>query len=961
MAKSLLLPVLLLLVGQVFSQNMDSLAMAKRVDSLIQVSRGLTGKGEFEKALEVNRAAEKMALEKFGRESAMYGSVCFDRGRVLDLKGDLAMSEKWYLEAVSIRGKVLGTDHLECAKALHNLSIVYKNMGNYEKSEQLALQSKSIFEKRLGKVHPIYAASLLNLANHYLYTGNYEAAEPLYLEAKGIMEKAVGKDKPDYAKSLNNLAILYVNMGNHAQAEPLYLEAKSIWEKTLGKEDPEYAKALINLATLYRDRGNNEKSEEYYLEAKVILEKTIGKGSPDYAQILYNLAGLYHSMGKYGEAEPLYLDTKAILGKSLGIEHPNYAASLNSLASLYQAIGNYEKAEQICIEALTIQKKSFGVEHQDYILSISNLASLLLITGRYTQAAARYNEISVIQQNRLVKALHHLSEQELNIYTNLLLPENQDHVLSLAQSPAAQNPLTSCTAYSSALFHKGFLLNAAARINNPTLRDSATTETFYRLKSYHRRLAAEYAKPIAERKGVEELETKANDLEKELARTVAGYGEAMRQVKWQEVQAALKPGEAAIEFVHYRFWDKKPTDSLMYAALVLMPEGQPKFVPLFEEKQLNTLLHRGGAASPEFFFKNLYEFSGTGKDLNRLIWQPIANIFSAGGGQPKVVYFSPSGLLHRLNLAALPVSESERLGDRFKLIELGSTRQIVVNAPNRYDGASAALFGGVYYDLDTTSATTGPRAKLGGLRGGLSFAHTDSTLRGGGEWKFLPGSEKEITELDKIMSTNGLKTKVFRSAAATEEAFKNTESSPKGNSASPRILHISTHGYFFPDPKTTADHSRPTFDDKQPTFKISEHPMLRSGLILAGGNHAWKTGKPFKEGMEDGILTAYEISQMNLSNTELVVLSACETGLGDIQGNEGVYGLQRAFKIAGAKYLIMSLWQVDDKQTSRLMTLFYKKWLTEKMPIPEALRAAQGELRERGFDPFYWAGFVLVE
>lgn len=610
MAKSLLLPVLLLLVGQVFSQNMDSLAMAKRVDSLIQVSRGLTGKGEFEKALEVNRAAEKMALEKFGRESAMYGSVCFDRGRVLDLKGDLAMSEKWYLEAVSIRGKVLGTDHLECAKALHNLSIVYKNMGNYEKSEQLALQSKSIFEKRLGKVHPIYAASLLNLANHYLYTGNYEAAEPLYLEAKGIMEKAVGKDKPDYAKSLNNLAILYVNMGNHAQAEPLYLEAKSIWEKTLGKEDPEYAKALINLATLYRDRGNNEKSEEYYLEAKVILEKTIGKGSPDYAQILYNLAGLYHSMGKYGEAEPLYLDTKAILGKSLGIEHPNYAASLNSLASLYQAIGNYEKAEQICIEALTIQKKSFGVEHQDYILSISNLASLLLITGRYTQAAARYNEISVIQQNRLVKALHHLSEQELNIYTNLLLPENQDHVLSLAQSPAAQNPLTSCTAYSSALFHKGFLLNAAARINNPTLRDSATTETFYRLKSYHRRLAAEYAKPIAERKGVEELETKANDLEKELARTVAGYGEAMRQVKWQEVQAALKPGEAAIEFVHYRFWDKKPTDSLMYAALVLMPEGQPKFVPLFEEKQLNTLLHRGGAASPEFFLKTCTSFPG---------------------------------------------------------------------------------------------------------------------------------------------------------------------------------------------------------------------------------------------------------------------------------------------------------------------------------------------------------------
>ncbi len=141
--------------------------------------------------------------------------------------------------------------------------------------------------------------------------------------------------------------------------------------------------------------------------------------------------------------------------------------------------------------------------------------------------------------------------------------------------------------------------------------------------------------------------------------------------------------------------------------------------------------------------------------------------------------------------------------------------------------------------------------------------------------------------------------------------------------------------------------------------------MIRSGLLLAGANHAWKTGKPLKPGMEDGILTAYEISHLNLSNTELVVLSACETGLGDIQGNEGVYGLQRAFKIAGAKYLIMSLWQVPDKQTSLLMTTFYKKWLPrggeEKMTIPEAFRAAQKELRDAGLDPYQWAGFVLVE
>ena len=147
---------------------------------------------------------------------------------------------------------------------------------------------------------------------------------------------------------------------------------------------------------------------------------------------------------------------------------------------------------------------------------------------------------------------------------------------------------------------------------------------------------------------------------------------------------------------------------------------------------------------------------------------------------------------------------------------------------------------------------------------------------------------------------------------------------------------------------------------EEPVFKLSDHPMIRSGLILAGANYAWKTGRPLGN-REDGILTAYEISQTDLRNTELVVLSACETGLGHIEGNEGVYGLQRAFKIAGAKTLVMSLWQVPDYQTQELMTVFYGKLLTEKLPARLALRAAQDEMRRQHYEPYYWAGFVVVE
>ena len=196
---------------------------------------------------------------------------------------------------------------------------------------------------------------------------------------------------------------------------------------------------------------------------------------------------------------------------------------------------------------------------------------------------------------------------------------------------------------------------------------------------------------------------------------------------------------------------------------------------------------------------------------------------------------------------------------------------------------------------------------------------------------------------------------------ATEEAF----GSMGNRGISPKVLHLATHGFFFPDPtpqppKGGVGNNSPLGAGGEPVFKISDQPMIRSGLVLAGANHAWTGGKPLP-GMEDGILTAYEISQMNLAATDLVVLSACETGLGDIEGNEGVYGLQRAFKIAGAKYLVMSLWQVPDFQTEALMTAFYTEWLVGKKSIPEAFRSARRQVRQEHPEPFLWAGFVLVE
>jgi CHAT domain-containing protein len=206
-----------------------------------------------------------------------------------------------------------------------------------------------------------------------------------------------------------------------------------------------------------------------------------------------------------------------------------------------------------------------------------------------------------------------------------------------------------------------------------------------------------------------------------------------------------------------------------------------------------------------------------------------------------------------------------------------------------------------------------------------------------------------------LLRKKGFNTQIRTGSTATEEFFKQLGRTEPA----PHILHLATHGYFFSDQKDATAGSG--IREREPVFKGSNDPMIRSGLILAGANAAWTSGQPPAQG-EDGILTAYEISQQNLSNTEFVVLSACETGLGQIEGNEGVYGLQRAFKIAGVKYLIMSLWQVNDQKTSELMIEFYRGYLDRKLPVREAFWAARNAMRAKYPGSAYvWAGFVLVE
>ncbi|MBK9109760.1 MAG: CHAT domain-containing protein [Saprospiraceae bacterium] len=1025
----------------VSAQTVDSIAI-KQVDSLIKFSRDLTSKRDFDKALEVNAAAEIIALEKLGKESAAYGSTGYNHGRISYAKGDYQEAEKGYLESKVIREKVLGRLHPDFSMTLANLAILYEDMGQNLKAEQyyreslelrritlganhprysVSLNNLGLFYLKIGKLlaaepllleamehrrvfldslHPDYQGSLINLGLLYNKTGQYTISEQYYLELKGILENNNKTNLPEYANALYRLANVYANMADYKKAEPLFLQTLQIRESTLGRDHVQYVSNLYDLGLMYFYMGNYEnawhniqqvaafyrrneltETSDYvkslnvlaniayyarneldtavllYTQVLAILEKNAGKDQSDYASTLENLANLYTYRENFDEALPLLLESLKINEAVHGKNHPHYALTLCNLSLLYQSTEDFQRAETGFLTSLRIFETTQGRISSNYSTTLQYIANLYTQTGQTELADSLYAELSDINKLLAENALTYLSEQELGKYIDLYVIHN-DLILSFAFRHGGKRIQSAC--FDNSLFYKGILLHSSDRIKRKALSDSLAQNTYLELRNCKRMLAAQLSKPIeeADSQFVAKLTQKANTLEKALSSIATGYSEQKKHVRWHEVRQKLKSNEAVVEFVRFRYHRNSLTDSIMYAALLLQPgASQPVFVALFEEKEVARLLQRSTANDNSATVPNLYASRGV-KPLHAynlskmydLLWKPLETQLNG----VKKIYFSPSGILHRLNFSAIPTADGKTLSDRFELVEMGSTRQLVIRTQIKIANNDVILFGGIQFEKDSASQNT-ELFQTSQFRGELYFALVDSTLRGG-TWNYLVGTEQEVNSIEKILQTAGMNTTLKKGSTATEEAFKQIG---VNNSASPRILHIATHGYFFPDPKNNSQESV-VRSHTEPVFKMSDHPMLRSGLIMAGGNAAWQ-GKQTLEGREDGILTAYEISQMNLSNTELVVLSACETGLGDIQGNEGVYGLQRAFKIAGAKYLIMSLWQVPDKQTSLLMTTFYKKWLENKMTIPDAFHAAQKELREIGLDPYQWAGFVLVE
>ena len=992
------------------SLYVKALAIGKKVlgENHSDIAAGLNNLAMLYESMGQYKKAEPMCMEAlairekiFGKNHEDYSTSLNNLAELYEIMGWYEKAEPMFLEAMTIDKKIFGKNHENYSTSLNNLARLYKSMGRYEKAEPMFLEAMEIDKKILGQNHSDYATVLDNLAGLYNNMSRFEKAEPLYVEVLTIRKKVLGENHVDYAASLNNLAVLYKRMGRYEKAEPMFEEAMSIYKKIVGENHSDYASIMLNKAGLYSNTGRYEKAEPLYKKVMAIWKKVLGESHPNCATVLIDLARLYQSMGQYEKAEPLLVEGIAINKKQLGETHPQYTASLANLAHFYSGMGQFEKAEPLYEEAMEIDKKRVGENHLKYAYDLSNLAMLYRNMGRYEKAEPLFMKAMEIQEkglgenhpdyatNLIGLALLYMSMNGYekaeplllqytgiiihnleNNFTNLSEEEKQSYLNSIVLTEKINNSFlynynkASSIAIQNIsntnLFFKGLILDETKKMLTflEQSKDTIVKEIYNKWRTNKNVLSIQYSLPVTSRRtDIKQMEEITESLEKELTRRSSEFKKQQhsQHINTKDVQKGLEKDEAAIEFVKFRQLNKKKTDSIIYAAYIIRKNDSiPVFIPLCEEKQLQQLFDSAGKTASSMVSK-LYRglkikdksSASLGTGLYKLVWAPLEPYLK---GIKKISY-SPAGKLYSIAFHALPADSNTLLIDKYALQQYTSTRQVALRTddiqPTKPSGI--VLFGDANFSMDSIALVKQRTNRPGTEVVSTSIYTPQNRGSRGGVWNSLPGTAEEVKKIKGLFDHNKISTKSFIQTAASEENLKAL------SGKSPQILHIATHGFFLPEPDKKK--REPGFDQGN-TYTLADDPLLRSGLVLSGGNYAW-SGKTPIEGIEDGIATAYEISQLNLSNTELVVLSACETALGDVKGSEGVFGLQRAFKMAGVKKLIVSLWQVPDKETAELMTTFYTYWMKGKS-INESFTQAQADVRKK-YSQFYWAAFVLVE
>lgn len=897
--------------------------------------------GELDKAIKSGELNITITEHVYGKNSEEYIDVLLNVALYYSNQWRNIESIRYTELALDICESLDGNKSKRYIDILNNIAYYYSNIGNIEKSINLSEQAVSIYINNGWIEDAELAVLYANLADYYNELGNYNEAIELCTKALKYSDKR----HTDYTLFLNNLSLYKNNLGDYQEAINLCLQAQTIIKQTTGTDNINYATSLNCLAGYKSNLNHFDEAISLTNEALDIIEALNGKDNYDYAIAIGNLAAYNYELKNYDESIKLGYEALKIKEKILGKKHLHYALSLNNIALYLSESGNDKKAIKLCKKALKIRKKILGKNHPLYIASLCNLISFYWNLNNYKNVSRLFPlaidyYIDNIQDNFSV-----LTSRERAIYWNTIEFAFTKY-LPLYTYKCGDKYLKSLF-YDGILFSKGIILNSEIELlklisesDNPTL-DSLFQEFLYKKRIFNRHVDKD---ETINRKEIETKKFVLEKLEKNLLNKSKAYGDFTNNlaINWKSVQNKLSENDIAIEFVSFPM----ENDSIMYCALTLKKDyNNPQMIPLFEARELANI-------HPRRYY--------TSKALSNIVWKPLEKEMIG----VKNVYFAPDGELYNIAIESLKhFNGNGFMFEEWNFYRLSSTRELVKIKSDK-NTSNVILYGGLDYDaniLDLFSYSekndnlhySSTRSLLDSIGFRAGFAPLESTL-------------SEVKQIDSLFSIVNVPSKLYIGLDGTETSFKRLSGKRFSN------LHIATHGFYWneSDLNNNIDLKKMSFISKEDkSMFVEDKAMTRSGLLFSGANKALSLRDNIPEGYDDGILTAQEISALDFRGLDLLVLSACQTGLGEIKG-DGVFGLQRGFKKAGAQTIMMSLWKVDDFATQMLMTEFYKG-LTDGLPKQEAFLKAQKTVRNfkgeidgvyKDFsNPRYWAAFIMLD
>lgn len=920
--------------------------------------------GKYAQAESLHRRALEIREAILGKHHPDVAASLINLARIYSARGEYAQAEPLVEKALAIRETALGKHHPDVARALNSLARIYLVRGLYTQAESLLIRAIAMQEATLGKNHPEISFSINNLAAVYSTQGFLAKAEPLHERAIAIQESILGKYHPDLITSLNNLAALYSTQGAYDRAQPLFERALAICSAALGKNHPEVATPINNLALTYANQGLYAKAEMLFDRALAIREAALGERHPQVAASLNTLALLYASKGQYSRARPLLVRALAIREAVLGENHPEVANSLNSLAEAYFNQGSYARTEAMHRRALAIREASFGSQHPDVAMSLQKIARVHIARGDLSAAVPLLVRAFTISEKRLRREALNLSESRLATFLQRIGEDEELTYTLLRTHP--DDLRVQHLALATALLRKGRSIEETANASRAIYRslDPKDHSAFERLRGLRTQLANAsldgpgLLSPAEYQQLLRSLADQGDALEAELARRSAPLRVFSTQPTDTEVvervAKALPADGVLVEFVVYHYSPgridldasrSKKTAQARYLAMVLFPDAR---IRTFDLGLMSTV------DRAVFDLRNaLSNRSADYKHPAQVLYDLIFKSIMPHMGDIRRVFLAPDGQLGLVPFDALHDGHGF-LVDAFEFTYLTSGKDLLPPEENVSPEQSVVVISDPDFGASSGTPLAPPAgAASGGGQRAPSLELFFSTARTGPMQRFwtpLPGARREAESIHQLFPHAQL----FSGPDATKQRLLHL--------ATPGVLHIATHGFFLED-ATTPSGSRSLGHVGTMGVESSTHvpsdPLLRSGLVLSGARAGPAPEAAGMDGSqaENSLVTALELAGLDFWGTQLVVLSACDTGRGDVKLGQGVYGLRRAFLIAGAETVVMSLWKVNDDSTSVLMEDYYRHLLAGRGRA-EALRHAVRTLRETRPHPYYWAPFI---